>query len=64
MRGLRRSCSVAAFLCLGFVTLAPEALAQDDDGPDIDDQVVLTGRLPVPEDETVQTRSSSAATPW
>lgn len=54
MRWLRRSCTVAAFLCLGFVTLAPKAVAQDDDGPDTDDQIVLTGRLVVPEDETVQ----------
>jgi hypothetical protein len=55
MRWLRRPCSVAVFLCLGFATLAPGAVAQDDDGPDPDDQVVLTGRLVVAEDETVQT---------
>jgi hypothetical protein len=54
MRWLRRSYSVAAILCLGFVTLAPGAVAQDDDGPDTDDQVVLTGRLVVPEGETVE----------
>jgi hypothetical protein len=53
MQWLRRSCSVAALLCLSFAALAPEALAQDD-GPDTDDQVVLTGRLLVPEDETAQ----------
>jgi hypothetical protein len=55
MLRLRRSCSVAVFLCLGFVTLAPGAVAQDGDGPDTDDQVVLTGRLVVAEDETVET---------
>jgi hypothetical protein len=53
MLWLRRSCSVAVFL--GFVTLAPGAVAQDGDGPDTDDQVVLTGRLVVAEDETVET---------
>jgi hypothetical protein len=53
-RWLRQGCSVAACLFLGFVILAPGALAQDDDGPDTDDQIVLTGRLVVPEDETVQ----------
>jgi len=37
------------------VMLAPGALAQDDDGPDTDDQIVITGRLVVPEGETVQT---------
>jgi hypothetical protein len=55
MRWLPRSCSVAAFLCLGFLTLAPSAVAQNEDAPDIDDQIVLTGRLLVPEDETVHT---------
>jgi hypothetical protein len=55
MRWLRRSCSVTVFICLGFVTLAPGAVAQDDDGPDSDDQVVVTGRLAVPEGERVQT---------
>lgn len=54
MRWFRRSCSVAALLCLGLVSLAPEALAQDDDGPDTDDQIVLTGGLLVPEGDTVQ----------
>jgi nitrate reductase NapE component len=55
MRWLRRSWTVAALLCLGFVTLAPAAVAQGDDGPDSDDQIVLTGRLVVPEGETAQT---------
>jgi hypothetical protein len=55
MRWLLRSCSVAAFLCLGFLTLAPSAVAQNEDGPDTDDQIVLTGRLLVPEGETVHT---------
>ena len=50
----RRSCSAAVLLCLGFVTLAPAAVAQDD-GPDTDDQIVVTGSLVVPEGETVQT---------
>jgi hypothetical protein len=54
MRWLRRSCSVAVFTCLGFVTLAPGAVAQDDDGTDADDQIVVTGRLAVPEGETVE----------
>ena len=54
MRWFRRSFSVAVFLCLGFVTLAPGAFAQDDDGPDTDDQIVVTGRLVVPEGETFQ----------
>lgn len=47
--------SVAAFLCFGFVTLAPRAIAQENGTPDTDDQIVLTGRLVVPEGETVQT---------
>jgi hypothetical protein len=37
------------------MTLAPAAVAQDDDGPDTDDQIVVTGSLVVPEGETVQT---------
>jgi hypothetical protein len=36
MRWLRRLWTVAAFLCLGFVTLAPAAVAQGADGPDGD----------------------------
>jgi hypothetical protein len=47
--------SVAAFLCLGFVTLALRAVAQENGTPDTDDQIVLSGRLVVPEGETVQT---------
>jgi hypothetical protein len=47
--------SVAAFLCLGFLTLAPEAVAQEADRPNTDDQIVLTGRLLVPQGETAQT---------
>lgn len=47
--------SVAAFLCLGFVTLAPRAVAQENGTPDTDDQIVLTGRLLVPEGRAVQT---------
>ena len=50
----RRTLGVAAALCLGFVALAPAAVAQVDDGPDTDDWVVLNGRLLVPEGETVQ----------
>jgi hypothetical protein len=46
--------SVAAFLCLGFLTLAPEAVAQEADRPNTDDQIVLTGRLVVPQGETAQ----------
>ena len=55
MRWFRRSGGVAAILCLGVVTLAPAASAQDDDGPDSNDHVVLTGGLVVPEGETAQT---------
>lgn len=43
---------VVAFLCLGFMALAPTALAQEDD--ESDDQIVLTGQLLVPEGETAQ----------
>ena len=50
----RSSVGLAAILGLSLI-LAPAAVAQDDDGPDTDDQVVLTGRLLVPEGETVQT---------
>lgn len=45
---------MGAILCLAVVTFAPWAVAQDDDGLDTDDQVVLTGRLIVPAGETVQ----------
>ena len=55
MRWFLRSVGVAAILGLGIVALAPGAFAQDDDGPDTDDQIVLNGRLVVPEGETVQT---------
>ncbi len=54
MRWFLRSFGVAAIACLGLVFLASGAIAQDDDGPDTDDQIVLTGRLVVPEGETVQ----------
>jgi hypothetical protein len=54
VRWVRRSCSVAAILYLGLVTPATPASAQED-GLDTDDQVVVTGRLIVPEGETVQT---------
>jgi hypothetical protein len=47
--------SIAVFLGLGFVMLAPEAAAQEDEVSDAEDQIVLTGRLVVPEGETVQT---------
>jgi len=52
MRWLRRSAGVAVVLCLGFVALAPAAVAQD--GSETDEQVVLTGRLLVPEGETIR----------
>ena len=54
MRRIGRSFGFAAILCLGFVMFAPAAIAQDS-AEDIDDQVVLTGRLVVPEGEIVQT---------
>jgi hypothetical protein len=46
---------LVAFLSVAFMTLSPVALAQDDAGPDGDDQIILTGRLVVPEGETVET---------
>jgi hypothetical protein len=55
MPWFRRSVGLAAMLGLCIVALAPGAFAQDDDGPDTDDQIVLNGRLVVPEGETVQT---------
>ena len=55
MRWFRRSVGLAAMLGLAIVALAPGAFAQDDDGQDTDDQIVLDGRLVVPEGETVQT---------
>jgi peptidoglycan/LPS O-acetylase OafA/YrhL len=47
MRRLLGACLVVAFICLalGLVILAPAAVAQDDDEPETDDQIVLTGRL-------------------
>jgi hypothetical protein len=54
MRRLGASIGVAAILGLAVVLLAPAALAQDED-PDANDFVVLTGRLVVPEGESVQT---------
>jgi hypothetical protein len=44
--------ALSAFACLA--VLVPGALAQDDEGPDTDDQIVITGRLVVPEGETVE----------
>jgi hypothetical protein len=38
----------------GLLVLAPRALAQDDDGPDTDDQIVITGSLVVLEGESIQ----------
>jgi hypothetical protein len=56
MRRIRLRSGVAlAFAALvGLVVLAPGAVAQDDDGPDTDDQIVVTGRLVVPAGETIQ----------
>lgn len=54
MRWFGWSFGVAAILCFSFAMIAPAAVAQDDES-DTDDQVVLTGRLVVPEGETVQT---------
>jgi hypothetical protein len=54
MRRIGRWAVIAAIGCLGFLLLAPVALAQEED-PDSDDFVVLTGRLVVPEGDTVQT---------
>lgn len=52
MRWVRRSGGVALILCLGLVALAPAAAAQE--GSRTDEQVILTGRLLVPEGETVR----------
>jgi hypothetical protein len=54
VRWLGRSIGVVALLGLGMLVLAPGALAQEE-GPDADDQVVLSGNLLVPEGETVNT---------
>ncbi len=56
MREVRRWAGIGfagSFFVL-LVMLAPSALAQDDGGPDTDDQIVVTGRLVVPEGESVQ----------
>jgi hypothetical protein len=55
MRLFGRSCVVAAMLVGGLVALAAPAAAQTDDEPATDELVVLTGRLVVPEGETVRT---------
>src|SRR4029453_3779730 len=52
---LIRSVGLAAILGLSLVILAPGAVAQDQDGSDTDDHVVLTGGLVVPEGETAKT---------
>lgn len=54
MRRLGAAIGLSAVLGLGVLLLAPAALAQDD-GPDANDFVVLTGQLVVPEGESVQT---------
>jgi hypothetical protein len=54
MRSFRRSLGFSAFLVLCVVMLAPAAAAQDDDGPDTDDHIVLNGRLVVPAGESVR----------
>ena len=51
----RRSVGLAAILGLSLVILAPGAVAQDQDGADSDDHVILTGGLVVPEGETAKT---------
>ena len=50
----RRSVGLAAILGLSLI-LAPAAVAQENDGPDSDDHVVLTGGLVVPEGESAKT---------
>src|SRR4029450_1508828 len=58
-RGMRsrfpRSVGLAAILGLSLVILAPGAVAQDQNGPNSDDHVILTGGLVVPEGETAKT---------
>ena len=55
MRRVLKTVTVVGFSVLaGLLVPAPSALAQDDEGPDTDDQVVITGRLVVPEGETVE----------
>ena len=51
----RRSVGLAAILGLSLVILAPGAMAQDQDGADGDDHVILTGGLVVPAGETAKT---------
>ena len=51
----RRSVGFAATLGLSLVILAPGAVAQDQDGADSDDHVILTGGLVVPAGETAKT---------
>ena len=51
----RRSVGLAATLGLSLVILAPGAVAQDQDGADGDDHVILTGGLVVPAGETAKT---------
>jgi hypothetical protein len=51
----RRSVGPAAVLGLSLVILAPGAVAQDDDGRDSDDHVIVTGGLVVPEREMAKT---------
>ncbi|MCI0636313.1 MAG: hypothetical protein L0206_20720 [Actinobacteria bacterium] len=59
MRGVRGWAGVAfavsGLFLVVLVMLAPAAVAQDDGGPDTEDQIVITGRLVVPEGESVQT---------
>lgn len=50
-----RSVGLAATLGLSLVILAPGAVAQDQDGADSDDHVILTGGLVVPAGETAKT---------
>lgn len=56
MGGNRLRTGVAAAFAASAVlaVLAPAALAQDDEGPDTDDQIMITGRLVVPEGESVE----------
>ena len=54
-RWFPRSVGLAAILGLSLVILAPGAVAQDQDGADSDDHVILTGGLVVPAGETAKT---------
>jgi hypothetical protein len=51
---LRTGLTAAFAACVVLAGLAPAAVAQDDEGPDTDDQIVITGRLIVPEGESVE----------